>query len=92
MFRRPINNVVDFAAYEKKVGEEHKHIASTLRKKSAYQSMETLTVQDLSFFPQSNEHPIMFDDIYIREDSKRQSKNLPKATQLQKSFALNFIH
>jgi hypothetical protein len=85
MFRPNIINVVDFAEYVKNVGEEHKNLASALRKKAAYQNIETLTVKDLSFFPSSNEHPIMFDDIYVSKDSKiAKPKIFSKASSQQK--------
>lgn len=84
MFRQTINTI-DFSGFEKNVGEEHKLIASTLRKKAAYQTMESLTVNDLAFFPNSNEHPIMFDDIYVNKNHKSENpKKLPKSTPHQK--------
>ena len=79
MFRQNINEVVDFSGYEKNVGEDHKSIASTLRNKTYYKSMESLTVNDLAFFPNFNEHPIMFDDIYIEKEAKNKNyKKIPK--------------
>lgn len=79
MFRQTISNVLDFAQYEKNVGLEHKGIATSLRKKSTYQIIETLTINDLSFFPNSTEHPILFDDIYIQKEiNKKYLKKLPK--------------
>lgn len=87
MFRYNIEDIVDFARCENNTGEDHKKIASTLRKKSAYQTVESLTVNDLSFFPNSKEHPVMFDDIYIHKDSKKlRKKSLPKLAPHQKFY------
>ena len=84
MFRQTINTI-DFSGFEKNVGEEHKLISSTLRKKAAYQTMESLTVNDLGFFPNSNEHPIMFDDIYVNKNQKSENpKKLSRSTPHQK--------
>jgi len=67
------------ARYEKNIGEDHKNISSTLRKKTYYKTIESLTINDLSFFPNVNEHPILFDDIYIQKDFLKQNiKQLPK--------------
>lgn len=86
MFRYNIDNVIDFARCEKNTGEDHKKISTALRKKSAYQTIESLTINDLSFFPNFKEHPIMFDDIYIHKDSKKfKLKQLPKLKSHQKS-------
>ena len=89
MFRQTINTN-DFSGIEKNVGEEHKIIASTLRKKNTYQTIESLTVNDLSFFPNFNEHPIMFDDIYVNKNPKLlNQKKLPKSTLHQKYIISN---
>ena len=38
-----------------------------MRKKQYYQNLEPLSVEDQNMFPKSNIHPIIFEEIYIKE-------------------------
>jgi len=45
-------------------GEEHNLIAESMRKKSYFENLEPFQVEDLNLFPKSDQHPILFEDIY----------------------------
>ena len=59
---------------DSKAGEQHKIIASQMRKKFYYQNLETLTIEDLNMFPKPEYHPIVFEEIY-----RKGGPNSPKS-------------
>ena len=38
-----------------------------MRKKDYYKNLEPLCVEDLSLFPKSEIHPVLFDEVFIKE-------------------------
>lgn len=47
-----------------RVGEMHKNVARERRLNSTYLNMNPLPVHDISFFPKSSAHPILFEELY----------------------------
>ena len=68
---RDVVNTSDFAiSTEFNIGEQHSHIANTRRSSLYYCNLEKLPIQNEGLFPSSEAHPIIFEEIIIRENHK----------------------
>jgi len=70
IFREEVPTNEFALAIEANAGEQHKIIASQMRKKFYYQNLEKLVIEDLNMFPKPEYHPIIFEQIYCLNSSK----------------------
>lgn len=64
---REVKKVHEYAlTTDTKIGESHRALARTLRKTPYYKNLEPLPVMKEKFFPPSDWHPIMFQDVYTK--------------------------
>ena len=52
---------------DSKVGICHKEIADELRNKVSYNFKQGLNIEEINFFPKPSLHPIIFEEIFIKE-------------------------
>jgi hypothetical protein len=59
--------------FEEKEGKQHDIIANQLRKKVTMKKLEPISVEDMNMFPKAEHHPILFEEITLRELPKDQN-------------------
>lgn len=59
------NDLTHYVDY--KVGISHKEIADELRNKVSYNFKQGLKIEEINFFPKPSLHPIIFEEIFIKE-------------------------
>lgn len=83
---RDINITTDFyhTSDSNNVGEKHTKIANKQRGSSHYQNLTPLPIEDTDMFPDWSDHPILFEECYIKdkdifdeEEKKRNTIQLP---------------
>lgn len=69
---RDINVKTDFyhCSDSTKVGEKHNKIATKQRNSSHYQNLTPLPIEDTAMFPAWSDHPILFEECYIKDKKK----------------------
>jgi hypothetical protein len=66
-----ILHVDDVAMYsESRLGRKHKEVAQHIRNNVHYQFLEALNIEDLNLFPKAKIHPILFKEVYIKNNFK----------------------
>eukprot|EP00357_Protocruzia_adherens_P011452 CAMPEP_0115014822 /NCGR_PEP_ID=MMETSP0216-20121206/26337_1 /TAXON_ID=223996 /ORGANISM="Protocruzia adherens, Strain Boccale" /LENGTH=844 /DNA_ID=CAMNT_0002384695 /DNA_START=9 /DNA_END=2543 /DNA_ORIENTATION=- len=67
-------NIIQTSDYslqtDKDIGQLHKHMAKVRRNNVYYLSMEPLKVEDINLIPDIEQHPIVFEDVYLKSDPK----------------------
>jgi predicted alpha/beta hydrolase family esterase len=81
---RDINVKTDFyhCSDSAKVGDKHMKIATKQRNSSHYQNLTPLPIEDTSMFPDWSDHPILFEECYIK-DKKKFDKDELKRTEIE---------
>ena len=59
--------------FEEKEGKQHDIIANQLRKKVTLKKLEPISVEDMNMFPKAEHHPILFEEIALKELPKQPS-------------------
>lgn len=87
---RDVNITTDFyhSSDSSKVGEKHAKIATKQRSSSHYQNLTPLPIEDTGMFPDWNNHPILFEELYIKdkeifeeEEKKRSSVQIQELVE-----------
>lgn len=55
------------------MGETHHKFAKSIRHKEYYQTLPLLSVQEESMFPHYSEHPIVFEEVYVKNKEMYES-------------------
>lgn len=91
---RDINIVEEFyeCSDSNKVGEKHTKIANKQRNSNHYQNLTPLPIEDTSMFPNWADHPILFEELYIKdkerfeqEEAKRNDVQLSQLVERNKN-------
>lgn len=60
------------AFHQNKTGKIHKELALELRKKVSYHYKQKMIVEEENFFPKPSYHPIIFEEIFIKDYKENQ--------------------
>ena len=52
--------------------------AKKIRKNYYYRNLMPLPIEDLSMFPKPNEHPIMFEEVYLKDRDLYESTEMDR--------------
>ena len=52
------------------MGEEHAKHAKSIRSNAYYQNLIPLPIQNEDMFPDAKDHPITFEEVYVKEKSE----------------------
>jgi hypothetical protein len=74
--------------YEPKIGENHKTIAHARRNNIYYQNLEFYShMEDINMFPKPDLHPIVFEEICLKEDEQSSSNTAKILETIEMSYA-----
>ena len=74
-----------------KIGENHKNIASQMRKKKYYENLDPFTVENLNMFPKPEFRPIVFEEIHIQKENEKR-RNMRQIGCDEKEHLFIFVH
>ena len=89
---RDTNITTDFyhCSDSTKVGEKHAKIANKQRGSTHYQNLTPLPIEDTTMFPEWNDHPILFEELYMKDKEKfEEEEKLNSALQLHELVEKN---
>ena len=70
------------------MGEKHNKIAKAVRNNYYYKNLIPLPIQDQSMFPRAKDHPIVFEEVYVKDKSDYEAEEDARSNLTMRDLAL----